>query len=149
MPSPLPALAFGGDYNPEQWPPAAHVEDRALMRESGVDLVTLGVFSWAWLQPTPDTWDFAWLDRQMDDLHAAGIRVDLATATASPPPWLTHGHPEMLPVTAAGRRSARAPRSTASTPSRSAPGSPSATTTTRRSRCGTCPTRSAATTPAA
>src|SRR6476620_11173337 len=46
MPSPLPALAFGGDYNPEQSPPAAHVEARDLMRESGVDLVTLGVFSW-------------------------------------------------------------------------------------------------------
>ncbi|UFN46225.1 beta-galactosidase [Nocardioides okcheonensis] len=102
MPTPLPALAFGGDYNPEQWPREAHVEDRALMGEAGVDLVTLGVFSWAWLQPGPDRWDFAWLDEQMDDLHAAGVRVDLATATASPPPWLTHRHPEMLPVTADG-----------------------------------------------
>ncbi len=103
MPSSLPALAFGGDYNPEQWPRDAHVEDRSLMREAGVDLVTLGVFSWAWLQPTPDTWDFAWLDEQMDELHAAGVRVDLATATASPPPWLTHRYPEMLPVTHDGR----------------------------------------------
>ncbi|CUR62399.1 putative beta-galactosidase [metagenome] len=103
MPTPLPVLAFGGDYNPEQWPRDAHVEDRALMREAGVDLVTLGVFSWAWLQPSPGTWDFAWLDEQMDELHAAGIRVDLATATASPPPWLTHQHPEMLPVTHDGR----------------------------------------------
>lgn len=103
MPSSLPALAFGGDYNPEQWPSVAHVEDRSLMREAGVDLVTLGVFSWAWLQPTADTWDFAWLDEQMDELHASGIRVDLATATASPPPWLTHRHPEMLPVTHDGR----------------------------------------------
>ncbi|KRE93457.1 beta-galactosidase [Nocardioides sp. Soil774] len=103
MPTPLPALAFGGDYNPEQWPREAHVEDRELMRESGVDLVTLGVFSWAWLQPGPDQWDFAWLDEQMDDLHAAGIKVDLATATASPPPWLTQRHPEMLPITHDGR----------------------------------------------
>jgi beta-galactosidase len=103
MPTSLPALAFGGDYNPEQWPREAHVEDRELMRESGVDLVTLGVFSWAWLQPGPGQWDFAWLDEQMDDLHAAGIKVDLATATASPPPWLTHRHPEMLPVTQDGR----------------------------------------------
>ncbi|SEB54000.1 beta-galactosidase [Nocardioides exalbidus] len=102
MPTPLPALAFGGDYNPEQWPRAAHVEDRALMREAGVDLVTLGVFSWAWLQPGPDEWDFAWLDEQMDELHAAGVRVDLATATASPPPWLARQHPEMLPVTQDG-----------------------------------------------
>ncbi|MFC7360730.1 beta-galactosidase [Nocardioides astragali] len=103
MPISMPALAFGGDYNPEQWPSEAHAEDRALMREAGVDLVTLGVFSWAWLQPGPDQWDFAWLDEQMDSLHAAGVRVDLATATASPPPWLTQRHPEMLPVTHDGR----------------------------------------------
>jgi beta-galactosidase len=103
MPTQLPALAFGGDYNPEQWPPQTHREDRELMREAGVDLVTLGVFSWAWLQPGPERWDFGWLDEQMDGLHAAGVRVDLATATASPPPWLTHRHPEMLPVTQDGR----------------------------------------------
>ncbi|MDR7254814.1 beta-galactosidase [Nocardioides sp. BE266] len=103
MPTPLPVLAFGGDYNPEQWPREVQEEDRRLMGEAGVDLVTLGVFSWAFLQPAPDRWDFGWLDEQMDELHAAGIRVDLATATASPPPWLTHQHPEILPVTQDGR----------------------------------------------
>lgn len=102
MPTPLPVLAFGGDYNPEQWPREVQQEDRRAMNEAGVDLVTLGVFSWAFLQPAPDRWDFGWLDEQMDELHAAGIRVDLATATASPPPWLTHQHPEILPVTADG-----------------------------------------------
>ncbi|MBL0749413.1 beta-galactosidase [Nocardioides baculatus] len=103
MPTPLPPLAFGGDYNPEQWPAPAHREDRRLMAEAGVDLVTLAVFSWAWIQPRPGAWEFGWLDEQMDELDAAGIRVDLATATASPPPWLTHRHPEMLPVTQDGR----------------------------------------------
>ncbi len=98
----LPWIAFGGDYNPEQWPRDIQVEDVALMQEAGVDLVTLGVFSWAQLQPTPDRFEFAWLDEVIERLHAAGIRIDLATATASPPPWLTHGHPEMLPVTADG-----------------------------------------------
>ncbi len=103
MPSLLPALAFGGDYNPEQWSGEAQREDRDLMGAAGVDLVTLGVFSWAWIQPRPDVWEFGWLDEQMDELHAAGVRVDLATATASPPPWLTTRHPEMLPVTQDGR----------------------------------------------
>ena len=102
MPTPLPPLAFGGDYNPEQWPREVQADDRRLMREAGVDLVTLGVFSWAFLQPAPDRWDFDWLDEQMDELHAAGVRVDLATATASPPPWLAHQHPEILPVTMDG-----------------------------------------------
>ena len=100
--SPLPTLAFGGDYNPEQWPREVQVEDVRLMHEAGVDLVTVGVFSWAQLQPRPDDYEFGWLDEVLDLLHAAGIRVDLATATASPPPWLTRRHPEMLPVTADG-----------------------------------------------
>ncbi len=103
MPTSLPALAFGGDYNPEQWAATTHREDRELMRVAGVDLVTLAVFSWALLQPRPDAWEFGWLDEQMDELHTAGIKVDLATATASPPPWLTHRHPEILPVTQDGR----------------------------------------------
>ena len=95
-------LAFGGDYNPEQWPEEVHAEDVALMQEAGVDLVTVGVFSWALLERSPGVYDFGWLDRVLDRLHAGGIGVDLATATASPPPWLAHRHPEMLPRTAEG-----------------------------------------------
>ncbi len=62
----------------------------------------MGIFSWARIQPARDEWDFGWLDEIMDLLHAGGIGVDLATATASPPPWLSTEHPEILPVTAAG-----------------------------------------------
>ncbi|MBO1337218.1 beta-galactosidase [Streptomyces sp. VRA16 Mangrove soil] len=95
-------LGYGADYNPEQWPREVWEEDVRLMREAGVNVVSLAIFSWARLQPTADTWDFAWLDEIMDLLHANGVGVDLATATASPPPWLTAAHPEILPVTATG-----------------------------------------------
>ena len=74
------------------------------MQEAGVNLVSLGIFSWSRLQPTADTWDFDWLDRVMATLHEGGVRIDLATATASPPPWLSHAHPEMLPQLADGTR---------------------------------------------
>lgn len=97
-------IGFGGDYNPEQWPEPTWSEDVALMKEAGVNLVTVGVFSWAHLQPGPDRFDLDWLARVLDLLHGAGIAVDLATATASPPPWLTTRHPEVLPVTADGVR---------------------------------------------
>ncbi|MFJ2770825.1 beta-galactosidase [Streptomyces sp. NPDC087300] len=100
----VPGLLYGGDYNPEQWPEEVWAEDVKLMREAGVTMVTVGVFSWAGLQPGPDTWDFGWLDRLMDLLHAHGVAVDLATATASPPAWLVRAHPEILPVTADGVR---------------------------------------------
>ncbi|MFG3087112.1 beta-galactosidase [Streptomyces antibioticus] len=99
---PAPRLAYGADYNPEQWPRDVWEEDVRLMREAGVTIVSVGIFSWARIQPGPDTWDFGWLDEVMDLLHAGGIGVDLATATASPPPWLTTAHPEILPVTANG-----------------------------------------------
>jgi hypothetical protein len=46
-------IAFGGDYNPEQWDRAAWDEDIAPMREAGANLVTLRVFAWASLEPEP------------------------------------------------------------------------------------------------
>ncbi|MGW3427114.1 beta-galactosidase [Streptomyces melanosporofaciens] len=100
----VPGLLYGGDYNPEQWPEEVWAEDARLMREAGVTMVTVGVFSWARLQPGPHTWDFAWFDRLLDLLHAHGVAVDLATATASPPAWLVRAHPAILPVTADGVR---------------------------------------------
>jgi beta-galactosidase len=97
-----PTIAFGGDYNPEQWPREVWDEDIHLMQEAGVNLATVGVFSWAHLEPRPGDLQFDWLDDVVERLHAGGIAVDLATATASPPPWLAHRHPEVLPVTAEG-----------------------------------------------
>jgi len=98
----LPGLAYGGDYNPEQWPEETWADDVRLMRQAGVTVVTVGVFSWALIEAKPGVYEFGWLDRVMDLLHDGGIAVDLATATASPPPWLSLRHPEMLPVTADG-----------------------------------------------
>jgi beta-galactosidase len=99
---PTGRLGFGADYNPEQWPREVWATDVRLMREAGVNIVTVGVFAWAELQPRPDTWTFEWLDTVLDLLHHHGIAVDLATATASPPAWLTTMYPEILPVTARG-----------------------------------------------
>src|SRR3954452_1275437 len=102
--SPVPGIALGCDYNPEQWPEHVWEQDVELMRSAGVGFVTVGVFSWALLQPAPGRFEFGWLDRVMDLMHANGIAVDLATATASPPPWLARAHPETLIVDHAGNR---------------------------------------------
>ena len=95
-------IQYGGDYNPEQWPLATRIEDVELMQQAGVTLVSVGIFSWAQLEPREGEYEFGWLDDILDRLHAAGIKVTLATATASPPPWLTRKHPEFLPVLADG-----------------------------------------------
>ncbi|GAB2648865.1 beta-galactosidase [Kribbella swartbergensis] len=105
-------LWYGGDYNPEQWDPAVWKEDVDLMRQAGVNLVTVGVFSWSSLEPSPGVYEFGWLDRVLDQLHEGGISVDLATPTASPPPWFSRVHPEALPVTADGVRLTHGSRDT-------------------------------------
>ena len=68
------------------------------MQQAGVNLVSIGIFSWALLEPGPGQYEFGWLDRIMDLLHAGGIAVDLANASATPPPWFSHRHPESLLV---------------------------------------------------
>ncbi|MFV0426441.1 MAG: beta-galactosidase [Beutenbergiaceae bacterium] len=98
----LAQIGFGGDYNPEQWPDDIRLADLDLMGQAGVNIVSLAIFSWASIEPTQGVFEWEWLDTTMDRLHKAGVRVALATATASPPPWLCHAHPDILPRTADG-----------------------------------------------
>ncbi|WP_024754490.1 beta-galactosidase [Streptomyces exfoliatus] len=108
----LGGLAFGGDYNPEQWDEPVWKEDDELMRRARVNLATVGVFSWALLEPEEGRYDFAWLDAHIDRLHANGVAVDLATPTASPPPWFTLAHPDALAVRPDGTRLVHGSRDT-------------------------------------
>ncbi|MFE2218992.1 beta-galactosidase [Streptomyces canus] len=108
----LGGLAFGGDYNPEQWDEAVWKEDDELMRRARVNLATVGVFSWALLEPEEGRYDFAWLDAHLERLHANGVAVDLATPTASPPPWFTLAHPDALMVQPDGTRLVHGSRDT-------------------------------------
>jgi beta-galactosidase len=97
-------IAYGGDYNPEQWPEEVWREDVALMRRAGVNLVSVGVFAWSRLEPEQGRYTFDWLDRVLEMLDAGGVKVALATPTASPPPWFSLAHPDALPVRADGTR---------------------------------------------
>ena len=105
MPAPLPLLpgiAYGGDYNPEQWPRETWREDVRLMHEAGVNLVSVGIFSWALIERREGEFDFSWLDELLDLLHENGIAVDLGTPTASPPAWFFAAHPDARAITRDG-----------------------------------------------
>ncbi|MDE0573903.1 beta-galactosidase [Demequina sp. B12] len=90
----LEGIAYGGDYNPEQWPREVWDQDVALMRAAGVNFVSVGIFSWAMLEPKEGLFDFTWMDDLLDLLHANGIAVDLGTPSVSPPAWFFHAYPE-------------------------------------------------------
>lgn len=94
----IDGIAYGGDYNPEQWPREVWREDVRLMREAGVNLVSVGIFSWALIETSEGVFDFEWLDEIIGLLHDNGIAVDLGTPTASPPAWFFAQHPDARAV---------------------------------------------------
>ncbi len=111
-PWPTDRVLFGADFNPEQWSPHTLDDDIAAMCEAGFTFATVGVFGWALLEPEPGRYEFAWLDRVLDRLHEADIVIDLATATASPPPWFAREHPEAMPIDRQGQRMSHGSRQT-------------------------------------
>ncbi|WP_202077785.1 beta-galactosidase [Caldalkalibacillus salinus] len=93
-----PYMAYGGDYNPEQWSEEVWLEDARLMQQAGVNLVSVGIFSWSVIELNENQFDFSWLDRIMNILHDHGIGVSLATATASTPAWFVQKYPDSVAV---------------------------------------------------
>ena len=89
---------LGVCYYPEHWPEARWAQDAAKMRELGLTTVRIGEFAWGRMEPDPGRYEFEWLDRAIETLGAAGMRVVIGTPTATPPKWLIDAHPEILPV---------------------------------------------------
>ncbi len=94
---------LGVCYYPEHWPEDWWAKDARRMREIGISYVRVGEFAWSRLEPRRGAYDFAWLERAMDTLHAAGLKVVLGTPTATPPKWLMDEHPEIAAVDEQGR----------------------------------------------
>jgi len=99
-----PKIAYGGDYNPEQWPERVWDEDYRLFDAAGLDTVTLGVFDWALIQPAADVYDFTLMDRIVERAAAEGRSICLATGTGAHPAWLARAHPEVARTDFEGRR---------------------------------------------
>ena len=88
----------GGDYNPDQWQdyPDILAKDLALMKLAKVNTVSLGIFAWSALEPEEGRFEFAWLDKIFDEIHAMGGNVILATPSGARPAWLSQKYPEVL-----------------------------------------------------
>ncbi|WP_077624559.1 beta-galactosidase [Sediminibacillus massiliensis] len=94
----VPFIAFGGDYNPEQWSEEVWIDDAEKMQKAGVNLVSVAIFSWGVLEREEGVFDFSWLDKVLDILHDHGIGVCLATATASTPAWLSAKYEDVAAI---------------------------------------------------
>jgi len=94
---------LGVCYYPEHWPEEMWADDAARMVETGLSWVRIGEFAWCRLEPNPGTFTWDWLDRAVETLGKAGLKVILGTPTATPPRWMLDKYPDMLAVNAEGR----------------------------------------------
>jgi beta-galactosidase len=101
------AIIHGGDYNPDQWlstVPTILEDDAKLMRLTGINSASIGIFSWAALEAAEGTFRFDWLDRIMDQQAGIKNRVILATPSGAMPAWLAEKYPEARRVDRQGVR---------------------------------------------
>ena len=94
----MPGLLHGGDYNPEQWldRPDILEEDIRLMKLAHVNNVSLGIFSWAFLEPEEGNYQFDYLEELLTVyMTMASIQI-LATPTGAMPNWMTQKYPEVM-----------------------------------------------------
>ena len=94
---------LGVCYYPEHWPEAWWAEDARRMREAGITYVRIGEFAWSVYEPARGQFDWGWLDRAIETLGSAGLKVVLGTPTCTPPKWLVDECPDMIPYDEQGR----------------------------------------------
>ena len=94
--------AVGVCYYPEHWPETMWAQDATRMRDSGISWVRIGEFAWSRIEPAPGTFDFDWLDRAIDALSAAELKIVLGTPSCTPPRWMLKRFPDMLALDAFG-----------------------------------------------
>ncbi len=93
---------LGTCYYPEHWPEEIWEADARRMAETGLTWIRIGEFAWSRLEPRPGDLHFEWLDRAIETLGRAGLKVVLGTPTATPPRWVIDKHPDMVAVDADG-----------------------------------------------
>lgn len=97
-------IYYGAAYYPEAWDEKNIDADIIYMKELNMNVMRMAEFAWSKMEPAEGQYDFAWLHRIIEKLHANGIDVILGTPTATPPAWLGEKYPEIYLTTEDGQR---------------------------------------------
>jgi beta-galactosidase len=92
----LPEILYGAAYYHEYEPTERLDQDVAMMKAAGLNVVRMGESTWSLWEPEDGQFEYAWMDRVVDAMAKAGIKVVMGTPTYSIPTWLYHEHPEIL-----------------------------------------------------
>lgn len=95
--------SFGVCYYPEHWPETIWADDAAAMVDAGLSWVRIGEFAWSRIEPREGDFNWGWLDKAIEILGDAGLKIVLGTPTATPPRWMLTKRPDMLASDENGR----------------------------------------------
>ena len=95
---------LGVCYYPEHWPEDMWISDAQSMYKNGIRWVRIAEFAWSRIEPEPKKFDWKWLDKAVDILGNAGLKIVMCTPTATPPRWLINQMPDMLAVDQNGQK---------------------------------------------
>ncbi len=95
-------ILFGAAYYEEYAPSDRLAEDVRMMKATGITVVRIAESTWGTLEPKPGVFDFSHVDRVLDAMDKAGIKVIVGTPTYAIPTWLAREHPDVLVVTPKG-----------------------------------------------
>jgi beta-galactosidase len=96
QPTILYGVAYYNEYMPADLQPGRLEKDVALMKAAGISVVRMGESTWSLWEPTEGHFEYAWMDRVVEAMGKAGIKVIMGTPTYSIPTWMAHAHPEIL-----------------------------------------------------
>jgi len=94
LPNVLYGAAYYNEYMPADLQPGRLEKDVALMKEAGITVVRMGESTWSLWEPEDGKFEYAWMDRVVDAMGKAGIKVIMGTPTYSMPVWMAKAHPE-------------------------------------------------------
>ena len=89
-------VLYGAAYYHEYMPYERLDKDVAMMKAAGLTVVRMGESTWSLWEPEDGKFEYAWMDRVVDAMGKAGIKVILGTPTYSIPTWMYREHPEIL-----------------------------------------------------
>jgi beta-galactosidase len=105
--TPAPGVAserlwLGSAWYPEQWPESRWDADLTLMERAGANVMRVGEFAWARLEPSEGHYDLDWLERAVRAAERHHIKIVLATPTDTPPNWMTTHYPDVMKIASDG-----------------------------------------------
>ncbi|MEO6550443.1 MAG: beta-galactosidase [Ferruginibacter sp.] len=98
-------LLYGVAYYDEYMPYERLDKDIQMMKAAGINVVRIAESTWSTVEPQDGVYNFKHIDRVLNAMHTAGMKVIIGTPTYAVPTWLVRKYPDVLAIIFHGKSS--------------------------------------------